>query len=250
MSLLTRRAALGTVIFAGIAGATSVAHFWRRKGVVDVIGFPPLQYPSFQTWPTPRDFDGPGTIFNITDNNFIYRGGSSKKPFLAGNEILADIQTRQEWKVGLLEQFLGSILSLKGSSAGDINAHFEATGAQRWRTHTDAVVKELKPLIEKYIDQPLYLIVEAISVKSLSYTVNSNALHKEAIKINTAASGGSVDVKRAEDGSDRFILSRKFDRPYYVFYRAQRIELLSGMESSQIIVVDQDESLQWKMEYQ
>lgn len=185
---------------------------FSHKSVV-VLGFPPISYPEpgFHTWPTPRDYDGPGTVFTTNESRFDAVGKLSE-PVLIGNEALPIINKSDDWKTGVLEDFLGKAIDFKGDSNAVINTEFSAVGVQRWGVKDFGnTAKEFKQAHEK---DDLYLIVEAVSVDGITYKTKRTLLANSKGDLNKSGIG-TVTLDESASGTDEIEVKQKFDKPYY-----------------------------------
>src|SRR4051812_37496862 len=81
--------------------------FLPRK--VQVTGFPPLAYPGFQTWPTPRTFDPPGTVFVLDQDYLDYRASLGIPVRRVGTEDFASLSAHGKWTGSSLADFVGFV---------------------------------------------------------------------------------------------------------------------------------------------
>ena len=82
----------------------------KTKTIITLEGLPPLSYPGFQAWPTPRTFDQPGTAFILKGDRIEYFA-DLLDPKKVGVESLVSATKTEKWKGGLLAQVLGVLAS-------------------------------------------------------------------------------------------------------------------------------------------
>jgi hypothetical protein len=214
---------------------------------VDVVGFPPLHYPGFQTWPTLRDFDGPGTVFTVRDGAFDVVGKTSVAPTLAGNEVLGELRSSGDWNANVLEKFLGPTLRIEAKSRTNIEVQFQPEGVQRWRIISGEVTTQVNEIAKRHKDVPLFLIAESISVREITYGLSSGTLLQAEPSLQKDQFG-TLEMKRSDKEGSQITIVRKFDKPFYLFYRPQKVNILRGLVDSQILFTDLDLDLRWSQE--
>src|ERR1700730_1320420 len=70
---------------------------------------PDLGLTGFQTFPTPRTFDGPGTVFRITRERIRFPVTRLNVPVeQAGDESFANYTKKVEWSLGFVLKYLGA----------------------------------------------------------------------------------------------------------------------------------------------
>lgn len=237
-----------SVFVAVVAGAgwLAVPLLFSRPSI-EVVGFPPLHYPGFQTWPTLRDFDGPGTIFAISDGDFDIKDKISVSPTIAGTEIIGELESTGDWNASVLEKFLGKTLHLNAQSDSKIAVEFKPEGVQRWRVAAEGASDQIRDIVRRHKGITLYLITEAISLQSVTYNLNRGLL-VQAEPTLKKENFGTVELKQSNKQDSRVTVFRRFDHPFYLFYRAKKITLLSGLAEAQILTADVDTDLRWARE--
>jgi hypothetical protein len=162
---------IAAAIVAGIGWVSIPPLFFDHP--IDVVGFPPLRYPGFQTWPTLRDFDGPGTVFMVSDGAFDIMGKISAPPALVGDEYLGEVHNSGDWKASVLQRFLGKTFLVNAKSDTSINVGFQPEGVQRWRIIPDEVTDQIRKIAKSYKSSSLFLITESISVREVTFSLIS-----------------------------------------------------------------------------
>jgi hypothetical protein len=165
--------ALGAIIVViAIVGLISVLfQHYHRDTKLEVAGFPDIVYPGFQTWPTPRTFDQPGTIIRKNGVQISHVATVPLRPQLAGKESLASVNTVGHWKGDVIAQFLGIGLGDLNANADDeFEIKVSFTGAERWVIDEPA----LKAAVSKIAlssGEPgkVYVVSESVSVRQITY---------------------------------------------------------------------------------
>ena len=95
-----------------VAAGTAILlapHWWVKtnRTIITLAGLPPISYPGFQLWPTPRTFDQPGAAFILKGDRIEHVADllENKK---VGVESLVSATTSGTWNGGLLAQFFGN----------------------------------------------------------------------------------------------------------------------------------------------
>jgi hypothetical protein len=237
--------AILAAIVVGVGWVTIIPLF--RDHSIEVAGFPPIRYPGFQTWPTLRDFDGPGTVFTLTDGVFDPKGKLSSRPERVGEEFLGELHSSGQWNATVLEKFSGTLLDFGASAGTNLNVDFEPSTVERWRVTPDKTNEEIRKMAHEFHDISLFLIVEAISVRQFTYNLHRHVLSdtKPTFKKDVL---GSIELKESAEGNDKISIVRKFDKPFYLFYRPTKINIVSGLAEPQILLTDTDSVLHWSRE--
>jgi hypothetical protein len=240
-------------LLVGATAATVAALGWialpslLSEGAVNVAGFPPLRYPGFQTWPTLRDFDGPGTVFEIRDGAFEVIGKVSDPPTFAGDEFLGELHASGSWKAGVLEQFLGKLLEINANSNTLIDVGFEPVGVQRWRIDPASASSKIRELLRSQHGTSPLLISESISVREVTCIIKREILVDGRSRIEKDKTG-FLELTDADNSRGELKLIRKFEVPYYLFYRPTKINVLPGLSETQILYTSLSTDLHWNRE--
>lgn len=209
-----------------------------------------LVYPDFQTFPSPRTFDRPGTVFRINSRNQKAQVIELNLPVTTGEEVLGNYTRTINWEFGALLNFVG-MNSYLGSAnhASAVEVKMELLGARRERTFDKDVEEALRlAKITFYPDSTYYIIREAISVSAINYElVRSKHLEAEAqqawwrmLKVTTNAS---------EKQASREVLKQSFGRPHYIFYSVLEIPPPGkGFTRPALRQLPVNEKLQWTEE--
>jgi hypothetical protein len=220
------------VAVAVIGGASIYVGNWylNRNVETTLAGLPALTYPGFQTWPTPRTFDGPGTVFQEMGKKFYSIGPTGLTNQNVGTEALVNVHTTGKWKGDVLAQFTGTGSGSFGiRNDQDIDLALEFEGSERWRVDAlklDDAIKAMKLPFSS--GGKFYVVRESISVKRISYRVsfNSDAESDATAKVATVGKetpsiDGKITVKAVTKNA--LELKQEFARPHYVFYLASEI---------------------------
>jgi hypothetical protein len=193
-----------------------------------IVTFPvPLSYPGFQSWPTPRTFDQPGTVFLLNRGQIIHVDAIHQPPKKLGDELLMAATTTDTWNGTLLAQYLGTTpAKLNVKSDQNIKVSVQLNGAERWWLENQQILASALDklgLRDRLDEGTPYVVTEAISVNGIEYDVTVDSKEGGALEIpDVASASGSVSAERISDR--RYSLKQAFSQPHYVFYMARRIE--------------------------
>lgn len=216
-----------------VASVIVLAPNWMattNKTVVTLGELPPISYPGFELWPTPRTFDQPGTAF-ILKGDRIEHFAELIKPYNVGKEALVSATTTGKWKGALLAQFLGPAadkFSIKSDQ--DIVVKLELSDGDRWRIERPALEEAIRQLTwpDKEEGTP-YVVTEAISINSIHYVVTLSGGAEGSLDTSGVGSlpMGTVTAEKRNDGS--YVLKQVFAEPHFIFYQASRVDPGRGL---------------------
>jgi hypothetical protein len=212
---------------------------------ITIVGFPDLFYPGFQTWPTPRSFDGPGNIFTLDDGYLNNIGRLNASVQDVGDETLSNYNGNTTWNGNVLSQFLG-IFDAKLAAESNINVNVSLLGAHRWRIDPDQLSKAVNEWAIQHPNVNPYVVTESISVTEIDYVTGSNKVISGDAKLNVKNTQATVSSKQDDKGN--WSLSAKYTIPHYVFYRAGQITRLHGLDHPEAILEEKDHPLRWQVE--
>lgn len=210
----------------GVAGLLSA--FCAPANTSITLSDADLKYPGFQTFPTPRTFDGPGTVFRLTADQHRFTVTLLKaKVDKVGTEEFPDYSSDVQWTLGVLVNFL-KVRLLSGPEAGaevgrQVHLNVRLGTGYRERTYDDDIDQALRSAHLVFRRDSRYFIIrEAIAVDSLSISANPSTkagvdAHATLEKIATAE--GSVHW---QDDTHKSLV-RTFAPPHYVFYLVDEI---------------------------
>jgi len=194
-------------------------------------GVKPALDPGFIQFPTPRDFDPPGTVFRVDSSGvrFDVVDLSSKLPLTNGEETFPFLSSsgRQSFRSNAFLRFLGAVVGIKVGVASDniFSAEYGLFGAQRQKT-TDADIDPALRTALMDIDwrggDTYYVIRETVSADSIEYSTNDSvagALDGDATFRSIAGDTSHVTWNR----SARYQLTLRFGHPERVFYKLDRL---------------------------
>jgi hypothetical protein len=187
-----------------------------------------LKYPGFQTFPTPRTFDGPGTVFRLTADQHRYSVTLLKVRIdKVGTEEFPNYSSDVKWSVGALV----NLLKVRLLSTPEVGAELQrqvqinislGTG-YRERTYDDDVDQALRSAHIAYRRDSRYFVVrEAIAVDSLSISANprtSAGADAHAALNRIATAEGTLHWQDETHKS----LVRTFTPPHYAFYLVDEV---------------------------
>lgn len=189
-----------------------------------------LAYPEFETFPTPRTFDGPGTVFRVDQTNTqIPVKQLSLNVKNVGEEQFATFKRTVGWNVGALAKYLGatdvlSNLQASGKAGSTAVLDVRLGKGQRFQAFDDDVRKAIKDAqIEYDRNSNYYVIIETIAVQNMYFDRNTNhSLSADA----QAAVNSIVEASANADWHDnaKKTIDQDFGKPFYVFFK--RVEIL------------------------
>lgn len=208
--------------------------------------------PGFQMFRTPRDFDGPGSVFRVDRNGEKSPVTNINLPSHSGNESIGAIQTSgsRNFNIGFIFPYVQADIKKDSNCTLD----FKIDGAKRNWLYDD----ELKPILKKkmaeIIPEPgcrYYVIQETISAKKIRYHFNQDSL---------LSIGGEAAINELTEGNAgmswnstaKYQLTAKYNPPFYVFYKPAMIPLAYFNQSAiKVLHVDDfnlvpvNETLSW-----
>jgi len=187
--------------------------------------------PGFMLFPTPRTFDGPGTVFRIDKGKtrFLVKRLAIKVDE-AGTEELPVRSKSVTWTASALATFIGApqiVQDARGSFKADSSLKSEISFGQgtRERTYDEDVTKALNAAhipFNDHKDSKYYIIRETIAVSSINIVIEqSAALDASAKATLKQVVDNQADMKWS--GADREALTKAFKQPHRVFYTAEEI---------------------------
>lgn len=221
--MLPRLALLAVLVFAGCSPAARAVR----------LDAAPVFEEGFQVFPSPRTFDGPGTIFRIDANNV-------RRP-IADLGSMLELSSEPEAVPSLIVSGtvdLNALLSWldRGNAGGRISrvdsAQVEVFGARRERMY-ESQSRRLIDSAERLIDwtKPgrIFIITETVSADSVLFRINQSAAAAvgDSLKSENATGRGvsfSWQPRRAAS------LAVRFPRPYRVFYKTDVLVRRSSLE--------------------
>jgi hypothetical protein len=224
-------------------------HWWVKtnKTVVTLGGLPPISYPGFQLWPTPRTFDQPGTAFIKKGERVEHVADLDLKNERVGVESLVGAKTSGTWNGGLLAQFLG-VTKLSVNSSQDIVVKVELSEGERWRIDRQALDRAIRNVKWPTEDEGTpYVVTEAISVNAIKYEVTLSG--DTGGSLDTSGFGntaiGTLTAQKKDDGS--YVLNQVFSEPHYLFYLASQIRRHEGRAAG-VTAIPENNQLRWTTE--
>jgi hypothetical protein len=205
----------------------------------------------FQTFPTPRTFDGPGTVFRIDESGAKFIVVELKIPYEeAGMEQIGTYSRQKQWTIAALVNFLGGHGSNEGSETIESLMKF-GEGHRRRITDTD-IDQALEKEQIKYKPRNEYFVIhETIAVPSLDVDFrHSESLSPEVkVAFDEAIKAGSA--LKWSDTSKRSLV-KTFRELHNVFFTADKIlpPALGAVSPGrpELIKLDPSEQPIWKTE--
>jgi hypothetical protein len=203
----------------------------QRPGPVAIVGHSIELDPGFQVFPTPRTFDGPGTVFRVDQNHTRYPVTELRVQVKdVGEEQVGTYAKHSSWKLSALANFLGAIKNLlvdpsvSADLSKTINSTFEFGEGHRERIVDE---KELNDSLNKSgvtfrKDSRYFVIYETIAVPKIKVVItNGSELSAEAKADLKKVANADIGIKG--DSESEFALIKNFDKPFRVFYTAEEI---------------------------
>jgi hypothetical protein len=178
-----------------------------------------LSYPGFETFPTPRTFDGPGLVFRV--DNTGKKFSVTQLPVRVepvGEEEFPKLSQKSNWSAGLVANFLSIVLNLDASSKYTLEVSLGR--GSRERTFDDAVDEALKEADIRFRrDNRYYIIRETIATPSVSLRLldNDEASAKLKAEIDKKVSG-DVEVDWRWGSEEKVTLVSDFAQPHRIFF--------------------------------
>jgi hypothetical protein len=245
------------VVLVGGAIIGAGYYFVHQNVETTLAGLPALVYPGFKTWPTPRTFDGPGSVFQEKDNTFYSVGQANLPNKNVGTEALVTVHTTGKWKGDVLAQFTGAgagTFGIKNDQDLDLSLQFD--GAERWRIEGLKLGDAIKAMMLPFSGGGnFYVVREAISVRRISYKVAFSDEAEGAASAKTAVIGKEspgLDGKIVVKASSKNVLEleQAFTEPHYVFYLASQVIPASGFDNAEVFlrIMPESEPIKWAAE--
>lgn len=183
-----------------------------------------LSYPGFETFPTPRTFDGPGLVFRIDDKGSrfpVTQLAVSVEP--AGEEEFPRLSQQSNWNAGLVASFLSTTLNLDASSKYTLEICI-GTGS-RERTFDDAIDEALGKADVTFKTGSRYFIIrETIATPSMSLKLLDNDETSAKLKAELDKKVSSdAELKWKWNSQEKVTLVSDFKIPHRVFFLAEEL---------------------------
>lgn len=215
-------------------GIVALVAWWRMPNPVITPLADKLQYPGFQTFPTPRTFDAPGTIFRIDESGTRFPVALLPVKLEMGKEAFATYISTTRWKLSALVKFIGDIgVEAMAEVSSPLTLKVALGRGEREWTFDADVDQALKNAIINYrMESKYYVIRETISVPSITYDFSGSG------EFNTTAKQAIDEVAKGKQhlswsNSSQNTLIESFDRPYRIFYTADEI-LIPELGAAQV----------------
>lgn len=221
---------------------------YHAPGLGDVPAFEA----GFHAFPSPRSFDGPGTVFRVGPDG-VRHDVADLSAMVATHpmaEVIPRISVRGAFDVGGFIAWLGGGERGVEYSESD-SAVVSVSGAKREQAYEASlklVVDSAMQLIDWTKPGRVYLITETILADSVSIDVGSKAaiVLGDTLKSDSAKSHG-VSVGWQPGQSTHLAL--RFAQPMRVFYKASQLVRRQGFEQDSIpplVMVPASKDLFWR----
>jgi hypothetical protein len=195
-----------------------------------------LEREGFDSFATPRSFDGPGTIYRIDNDGKRFLVTTIQLKSSGGEEQISKYTSTRELSLSNVLETIGVKAdalpaAVKAELSAKSNVTVDATKASRLRVadeDREAAVAAWAAKAKPAPGSVYYLIRETVGTKSLKYTVGRGwlaSLGLDVKALNTAGYKGEAKAA-ANDGLE---LDAQFDQPLYVWYKAEKLVLNSAL---------------------
>lgn len=194
---------------------------------------PPVMpdFEGFEAFSTPREFDGPGTIYKVVDGKTFVAGNVVFSSVGGGMEVIPKYSSSTSVSLDQLLKTVGaSAALLPASASANLSAsskvNIESTTGNRTRADSDEVVnaalRTWKPAVRPPSSEQYFLIRETIQTRKLTYSVAKDWLAELGLDVQSLEKAGyKGEIKGG--GSSALALDASFERPLNVYYKTQRI---------------------------
>lgn len=188
-------------------------------------------FEGFEAFSTPREFDGPGTIYKIVDGKTFVAGRVTFSSVDGGMEVIPKYSSTSSVSLTQLLKNLGASaalmpVSVTGNLSATSKVDIESTTGVRARAQDDAVVNEAlaswKPATRPPASEQYFLIRETVQTRKLTYSVSKDWLAGLGLDVQSLQKAGYKGEVKSE-GSRALSLDAAFEQPLNVYYKTQRI---------------------------
>lgn len=199
------------------------------KSLEAPVGAPGLE--GFVAFATPRDFDGPGTIYRIDPESKRFKVTKLEtKPATGGEERIPKFTSTRDLSLSQLLEAIGAKAELLPATVNSElsskrNTVIEATTGNRLQLSDEDVSAALQNWVSK--NKPVagskyYLIRETIATQTLSYKISKDWLATIGLDLRVLNVAGYKGGLKAASG-DALELDTKFDKALNVWYKAEQV---------------------------
>jgi hypothetical protein len=208
----------------------------------------------FQMFPTPRTFDGPGTVFRIANSTRYPEAELNVKTKLY-DEMLANSSRERSWDISAVATFLGATKLLESAiwtngfdSKLTSTVSFGEGKRERVPNYSDLVIALKAANIQYQKGSQYFLIVETIAVSAINVSTTNTSGFTSTLKSKlTEIVDGGVGVKWGN--SQHTSLEKSFGtNRYRVFYTTERIIPDSGLSTGELTLVKPTVQPEWSRE--
>lgn len=192
----------------------------------------PLSLPGFEPFPTPRNFDGPGTVIRVTPTGSMqYVTTLEIKVEDAGPETIPKANGTQNWGVeaGASGFWRELTVGLEGASSSTYS--LEVIGARRYRVESESKLDAVLDDVELNWSRPgrLFVIRETIASKGIRVEFFDEVSGEVEADFTDLVSGKNFAVS-----SNSASLSVDFEGLANVFFSADELSKPKGLVSSEV----------------
>jgi hypothetical protein len=219
-----------------------------------------LRYEGFDTFPTPRTFDGPGYVFRIekqSKKKFPVTELNVKREPPVGQEAFPSYNQIVRWSATLVASYLGApetvITTASADASNDVDVQIKLGLGKRYRVYDDAVEEALKSARIRFReDSDYYVVREAIAVPTISVILARKATATAGIRAMFQKIVDTTANVHWEDQSKASLIQDFGQQPHYVFFTVDRVvpSGIGASETSEAVIVSPDirEHVEWKEE--
>jgi len=197
----------------------------------------PPNFEGFEAFASAREFDGPGTIYKITDGKRFTVATVDLSTRDVGVEVIPKFARKHNLSLDQFLKTLGvSATLIPASATANVSASndivIEATRGNRIRNDDDRVVLEAlekwKPRVKPPAGDEYFLVREVIRTTKFKYSVSNNWLGQIGLDVQSLKSAGYKGSANIGQGAT-LSLDGVFDNPLNIYYKAQRISFDDGL---------------------
>lgn len=201
---------------------------------------PPVMpnFEGFEAFATPREFDGPGSIYRIEADGKRFPAGKVDFSAMGGGmEVMPKYSRSLNLSLDQLLKNLGASaqllpVSISANLSRTSEVNIESTTGTRLRADTDdtvnAALQGWKPATKPSPNDQYFLIRETIQTRKLTYTVKNDWLASAGLDIQSLAKAGYTGTAKAASNNG-LSLDASFERDLNVYYKTQRIEFRDAL---------------------
>ena len=213
-----------------VVGIVAAVAYFNSRNTKPIVEPDVVSYDDFDTYPTPRTFDGPGYVFRVDQEK-------KKFPVLkldvrvesSGWESFSRQVKTTTWKLGALGEFLGDSkvveqLKASGNADAEVRTEIELGTGSRYRTYdADIEVAVKKAKITYRRDSRYYVVREAVAVKKITLKIDREGGIDAKVEANLkklARADGKTSVVLKDNTQ---LIADFGNEELFIFYKVDRL---------------------------